>query len=267
MLPHLIEIGSFYIPSYGLLVATAFLAGVWLAGRLARQSGLNHESVINLAVYGALAGVAGAKLLMVIVDFRSYLEHPGDLFSLATLQAAGIFYGGLLGAILVAWFYMRARKLPVWRTMDAFAPAIALGHGIGRLGCFAAGCCWGAETRLPWGVTFHSPEAARFGTPLGVPLHPAQLYESFGAFAIFALLMWRWRKPRADGQIIGLYLVLYAILRFAAEFVRFQQEPPPFGGPLSDDQWISLGIFLFGAWLVASRRRVPQKVRSGYTAD
>jgi phosphatidylglycerol:prolipoprotein diacylglycerol transferase len=159
---------------------------------------------------------------------------------------------------------MRSRKLPVWRTMDVFAPAIALGHGIGRLGCFSAGCCWGVETRLPWAVTFNNPEAARFGTPLGIPLHPTQLYEAAGEFAIFAFLLWRLRKPHADGQVIGLYLVLYAALRFVVEFVRYQQEPPPFGGPLSDDQWISIGLLIVGAFLMASRRarageRIPQR--------
>jgi phosphatidylglycerol:prolipoprotein diacylglycerol transferase len=220
--------------------------------------------VINLGIYSALAGVAGAKLLMVIADFRNYAEHPGDLFTLATLQAAGVFYGGLLGAMLTGWLYMRVRKLPVWRTMDVFAPAIALGHGIGRLGCFSAGCCWGVESRLPWAVTFSSPEAARFGTPLGVPLHPTQLYEAFGEFAIFGYLLWRWRKPHGDGQIIGLYLALYAALRFFVEFVRYQQEPRPFGGPFSDDQWISLGLAALGALLLATRRvpagdRVPQR--------
>jgi phosphatidylglycerol:prolipoprotein diacylglycerol transferase len=270
MFPHLIEIGGFYIPTYGVLVATAFLVAVWLTGRMARQAGLNHESVINLGIYSALAGVVGAKLLMVIADFRNYAEHPGNLFTLATLQAAGVFYGGLLGAMLVGWLYMRARKLPVWRTMDVFAPAVALGHGIGRLGCFSAGCCWGLETRLPWAVTFSNPEAARFGTTLGVPVHPTQLYEAFGEFAIFGFLLWRWRKPHGDGQIIGLYMALYAILRFVVEFVRFQQEPPPWGGPLSDDQWISIGLFIIGAFLLASRRaRAGERVgaRSGYTAE
>jgi phosphatidylglycerol:prolipoprotein diacylglycerol transferase len=201
---------------------------------------------------------------MIIVDLPAYLEHPADLFSLATLQAAGVFYGGLIGAMLVGWLYMRSRKLPLWPTMDVFAPAIALGHGIGRLGCFAAGCCWGVETHLPWAVTFHNPEAARFGTPLDLPLHPTQLYEAAGEFLIFVFLLWRWRRPHGEGQIIGLYLVLYGVLRFAVEFVRFQQETRPWGGPLSDDQWISIGLFVIGAVLFAKGRipaanRVPQR--------
>jgi phosphatidylglycerol:prolipoprotein diacylglycerol transferase len=253
MFPHLIDIGGFYIPTYGVLVATAFLIAVWLTGRMAQQAGIDREAVINLGIYSALAGVAGAKLLMVAIDFRNYAEHPSDLFSLATLQAAGIFYGGLIGAVIVGLLYMRRRKLPPWRTLDLFAPAIALGHGIGRLGCFSAGCCWGVETHLPWAVTFSNPEAARFGTPLGVPLHPTQLYEALGEFAIFAFLLWRWRKPHRDGQILGMYLTLYAALRFAVEFVRFQQEPPPWGGPLSDDQWISIGLFAIGVALIALR--------------
>jgi phosphatidylglycerol:prolipoprotein diacylglycerol transferase len=246
MLPHLVQIGGFYLPTYGVLVATAFLAAVWLSGRLGQAAGLDRETVINLGIYTALAGVAGAKLLMVVLDFKMYYDSPGELFSLATLQAAGIFYGGLIAALIVGWWYIRRKKLPLWRTMDVFAPAIALGHGIGRLGCFSAGCCWGVETHGPFAVTFTDPEASRFGTPLGVPLHPTQLYEAFGEFAIFGLLLWYFRRPHRDGQLIGLYLMLYSGLRFVVEFVRDHVEPYPWDGPLSDDQWISAGLFAVG---------------------
>jgi phosphatidylglycerol:prolipoprotein diacylglycerol transferase len=254
MHPHLIEIGGFYLPTYGVLVATAFLVGVWLAGRLARNSGLEREAVMNLGIYTALAGVVGAKLLMVALDFELYRRDPGELFSLATLQAAGIFYGGLIAALLVGSIYIRRRKLPLWRTLDVFAPAIAIGHGIGRLGCLAAGCCWGIACGRPWAITFTAAEAARFGTPLGVPLHPAQAYEALGEFAIGALLLAMWRR-RADGQLIGMYLALYSLLRFVVEFFRAHVEPNPWNGPLSDDQWISIAVLVTGLAIVWMRRQ------------
>jgi phosphatidylglycerol:prolipoprotein diacylglycerol transferase len=258
MYPRLIEIGGFAVPTYGVLVATAFLVGVWLAGRLARAAGLDRDTIVNLGIYTALAGVAGAKLLMVALEFDLYRENPRELFSLATLQAAGIFYGGLIAALAVGTIYIRKRGLPLWRTLDVFAPALALGHGIGRLGCLAAGCCWGIACDRRWALTFTHPEAARFGTPLGVPLHPTQAYEALGEFAIlFVLLAVLRRKPPA-GQAIALYLALYAALRFVVEYFRAHLEPNPWGGPLSDDQWISIALFAAGGallWL----RRAPAK--------
>src|SRR5438876_10168776 len=159
MLPYLFTIFGFHLPTYGLLVALAFLTALALTARLARKNGLDSETVLNLGIYCAMAGIAGAKLMMILVDFGDYARNPRLLFSLSTLQAAGIFYGGLLAALLMAYFYMRRKGLPMLATADVLAPGIALGHSIGRLGCFAAGCCWGAQTNLPWAVTFSKPAA------------------------------------------------------------------------------------------------------------
>ena len=258
MLPRLISIGSFYLPTYGVLVALAFLAGLWLASRLAKREGLNSEAVINLGVYCALAGILGAKLLMIALD-PQYRAHPLEVFSLATLQSAGIFYGGLIAALLTAFFYMRAQGLPVWTTADIFAPGVALGHAIGRLGCFAAGCCWGRPTHLPWAVTFTNPDARAVGVPLGVPLHPTQLYESFAEIVICGILYMRARRAHKPGAVIGLYLILYGIARLIVEFFREHDESNPLGGPLSLEQWISIALALAGVWLVLRRTPVVKK--------
>jgi phosphatidylglycerol:prolipoprotein diacylglycerol transferase len=257
MHPKLIQFGDFFLPTYGVLIALAFLAGVWITQRLARRSGLDTEAVVNLAVYCALAGLAGGKLFMFVFDFEYYRRNPGEIFSLATLQAGGVFQGGLIVALLVAILYMRRKKLPPWETADCFAPGIALGHAIGRLGCFAAGCCWGARCDLPWKVVFTNPEANRlFGTPLNVGLHPSQLYESGAEAVIFALLWRAFGRPHAPGQIIALYLILYSGARFGIEFVRFHEQAPPFGGPLSLAQWISAVLLAGGLWLYLRRRLV-----------
>jgi phosphatidylglycerol:prolipoprotein diacylglycerol transferase len=138
-----------------------------------------------------------------------------------------------------------------------FAPAIALGHGIGRLGCFSAGCCWGALCHRPWAVTFTNPVSNRLvGVPLGVPLHPTQLYEAFAEFLIFGVLYWRIGKPHAEGTIIALYLMLYAAARFVVEFYRFHDQGNLFGGPLDTSQWISLVFFAAGAAYFARRKPV-----------
>src|SRR5690349_11040002 len=178
-----------FLHTYGFLVAAAFLSGLWMASRLGKRAKLNPESVTN----------------------------PGEIFSWSSLQAGGVFYGGLIAALVVAWWYMRKTKLPPLLTADVFAPGIALGHGIGRLGCFSAGCCWGIECHRPWAVTFTDPASQ---APLGKPLHPTQLYEAFAEFAIFAFLYWRIGRPHRTGTIIGLYLVLYSAARFLVEFFR-----------------------------------------------
>lgn len=254
MYPEIFHIS--FLHTYGVLVAAAFLAGLSVTTRLGKRTGLNADAVMNLGVYCALSAIVGAKLMMFLVDLPYYTEHPGELLSLSTLQAGGVFYGGLLAALGVAAWYMRRGRLPVLRTADAFAPGIALGHGIGRLGCFSAGCCWGVECHLPWAVTFTNPVANQLvGVPLRVPLHPTQLYESLAEFMIFGILMWRFGKAHRNGAIISLYLVLYSAARFVVEFFRFHEQGNLWGGPLDTSQWISAALALAAAgYLVAGRR-------------
>lgn len=255
MLPKLFSIGSFSLPTYGVLVALAFLAALWLVGRLAKREGLKRDTVINLGVYCALAGIVGAKVLMIALD-TSYRAHPMEIFSLSTLQSAGIFYGGFIAALFMAYFYMRRMGLPVLRTADIFAPGVAAGHAIGRLGCFAAGCCWGRPTTLPWGVTFTSPDAQNVGVPLGIRLHPTQLYESLAEFLIAAILYRLAARAHKPGSVIGLYLVLYGLARLIVEFFRAHDESNPLGLSLSLEQWISVLLAMIGMYLVLGRRPV-----------
>ncbi len=232
-----------------MLVALGFLAGLSITVKLARKSGLDAEKVTNLAVYVALAGLIGAKLLMIAFDWPDI-----QIFSLATLQAAGVFQGGLILALITAILYIRHSKLPTLAVFDAFAPGIAIGHAIGRLGCFAAGCCWGRECHLPWAVTFKNPDANGLtGVPLGVPLHPAQLYESATEALLFAFLYWRYGKPHNPGQIIGLYLLISSVIRFLIEFERFHEQALPFGLPLSITQWIAIGLAILGGILLVPK--------------
>jgi phosphatidylglycerol:prolipoprotein diacylglycerol transferase len=166
--------------------------------------------------------------------------------------------------LAVAWWYLHKRRLPALATADVFAPAIALGHGIGRLGCFSAGCCWGVETHLPWAVTFTNPVSnSLVGVPMGTPLHPTQLYESIADFAIFGLLYRRIRKPHATGSVIAIYLMLYPAVRFVVEFFRFHEQGNLWGGPLDTSQWISLALLGASAvWFIRNRRKPVRKPQS-----
>lgn len=260
MYPKLISIGSFFIPTYGVLVALGFLAGLWMINRLARRSGLNPQRATDLAIYCAIAGIVGAKLLLIALKFDEFRHDPGEIFSLATLQAGGVFSGGFLAALLVAVWYMRKHQMPGLKTADVFAPALALGHAIGRLGCFSAGCCYGIPSSQPWAVVFRNEFAHQaFDTPINIPVHPTQLYEAFAELLIFALLLWRFRKPHGQGQIIGWYLILYAAARVWIEFYRFHEQAPV--GPLTVTQWIGVGLFFAGIWLVARARGGEQAAR------
>jgi phosphatidylglycerol:prolipoprotein diacylglycerol transferase len=252
-----------FLHTYGVLVALAFLTALWLAGRLAREAGLNVDSVTNLGIYCALAGIAGAKAMMFLIDIPYYMQHPGEIFSLSSLQAGGVFYGGLIASLAVAVWYIRKTRLPIWKTTDVFAPAVALGHGIGRIGCFTAGCCWGVECNRPWAVTFTSPVAHELvGVPLNVPIHPTQLYEAFAEFAIFGFLYWRIQRPHGEGGIIGAYLMLYSTARFTVEFFRVHEQGNVLGGAFDTSQWISAGLFLLGAACLWRQRRSTAQARS-----
>ncbi|MGQ9632731.1 MAG: prolipoprotein diacylglyceryl transferase [Bryobacteraceae bacterium] len=254
MYPQLVKIGNFFVPTYGVLVTLGFLAGLWIAARLARRSGLDPTKVVDLGIYCALAGIIGAKLLMVLVDFGYYRQNFREIFSLSTLQSGGVFQGGLILALITAYVVARRSKLPILATADVIAPGVALGHALGRLGCFSAGCCWGLECHRPWAVTFRNPVAHElFGTPLNVPLHPTQLYEACAEALIFGILYLRFIRPHPNGSILGLYLVLYSSARFVIEFFREPEQAFPFGGPFSPAQWIAVGTLVVGVWLLARK--------------
>lgn len=257
MLPKLISIGGYFLPTYGLLVVIGFLAGIGVTVHLAKRRKLDAELIGNLGVYCALAGLLGAKLLMFAFDFKYYASDPSRIFSADTLLSAGVFYGGFLAAFAFAAFYVRRQKLPLAQTLDVFAPGVALGHAIGRLGCFATGCCWGLRCDRPWAVTFTNPEANELtGVPLNQALHPVQLYESALTFAVFAVLYRLSVKPRPDGEIFGLYLALYSLVRIFTEFFREHAQALPLGGPLTVTQWIAAGLFVLGGliWMRARKR-------------
>jgi phosphatidylglycerol:prolipoprotein diacylglycerol transferase len=248
MFPKIFSAGDFFLPTYGVLVAAGFLAALWLAGRLAKRSGLNEDAITSLGINSALAGLVGAKLLMFVQDFGYYRANPSEIFSMATLQAGGVFFGGLVLALLYAFWDIRRKQLPLLPTLDAFAPALALGHGIGRIGCLAAGCCWGEVCDRAWAITFTNPEAHKLvGVPLGVALHPTQLYEAAAQFAIFAVA-YRWfGAPRRAGQVMAVYLMLTGAARFGIDFLRAHDQANL--GPLSAAQWISAVLVLAGFWL------------------
>ncbi|UCF35837.1 MAG: prolipoprotein diacylglyceryl transferase [Acidobacteriota bacterium] len=259
MLPKLIEIGPIPIHTYGLLLATALLVAISVAARLAERDGIPRKVCWDLGFVIVLSSIIGAKLLMVLTSLDYYLSNPSRLVSLEFLQAGGVFYGGLLGAIFGSVIFShRTKGVPFWTVGDAAAPAIALGQAIGRLGCFAAGCDYGLKTDLPWGVTFTSEYAHQVvGVPLNVALHPYQLYESFATFGLFLALLWAFHRRQFSGQILCTYLAAYGVLRFGLEFFRGDVDRGfLFDGLLSTSQFISLLVVPVALLLYFWRRKV-----------
>lgn len=220
MHPILFDIAGWPVYSYGLLLALAYLLGLQLAVVRARRQGLDGTKIMDLGIYLIIAALVGAKLMLVVVDFEYFRSQPRELLSL--VRAGGVFYGGLLAALGVAVVLVRRYKLELWTTADLIAPGIALGHVIGRFGCLLAGCCYGRPTDMPWGLVFTDPAAAaNAGTPLGVALHPTQVYDAGAELAIMLFLLATERRGRPfPGRTFWLYMLLYAVSRFIIEFYR-----------------------------------------------
>jgi phosphatidylglycerol:prolipoprotein diacylglycerol transferase len=258
MFPELFRIGNFPINTYGVFLALAFLCAILIAVKLAARDGLPKEKIYDLSLWMLLASLVGSKVLMLFTE-PEYRDHPWQLVSLDFLRSGGVFYGGLIGAVLTGYFLMRRYDLPWWKTADACAPGIAVGNFFGRLGCFSAGCCWGKPTTLPWGVKFTELGHEITGVPIDVPLHPTQLYESFSMLIVFFFLLWLHKHKRFSGQVILLYALLYSIIRFLIEFLRDDPRGDVFGlttrTGLSTSQLISIVVGLGALVLLIVRWR------------
>lgn len=253
MHPILFEIGDWPVYSYGVLLALAYLAGLQLAVIRSKRAGLDSAKIMDLGIYLIIAALVGAKLMLIVVDFDYFRERPGELLSL--VRAGGVFYGGLIFSLIVGLWLVRRYKLPVWKAADMYAPGIALGHVVGRLGCLLAGCCYGRPADVPWAITFTSPvAAANVGTPLGTPLHPTQLYDAGAELLILAILLIMERRGRAfPGRTFWLYMLLYAVSRFIVEIFRGDARGVLMG--VSTSQFVSLLLIPVAVVMLARLRR------------
>ncbi len=261
MHPVLFEIGSFPLGTYGLLLAIAFFAGTALAQRQAKLDGLAPSAITDLAIAMLISAILGSKLLMIVVDLI-HGESLSQVFSFATLRAGGAIHGGIIAATAVFfWKLRKGQGLPLRLTGDALVAGVALGQAIGRLGCFSAGCCYGTESHLPWAVTFTNPIAQAFsGTPLGLSLHPVQLYNTFANLMVMAVLL-LWRPRRAfQGQVFALYFLVEGLGRVVTETWRGDVDR---GTGWLGSLWLSTGrltgiafmLLGLGLWLVWSRQK------------
>lgn len=269
MYPRLITTPYFTLHTFGVLLALAYLAALWWVAKVARHEGLDPNRVTSLGLWAIGGALVGAKLLLVIREWSAYAADPAQLWSRSFLASAGDFYGGFIGGIVAcSIFFLRHSDLPFWKFADVCAPAIALGQAIGRIGCLMAGDDYGTPSSLPWTVTFTDPEAARIGgAPLGVPLHPVQLYESLVCLGLFLFLIWLRKRKSFDGELLLAYTFLYAVARFLLEYVRGDADRGfVFGGLLSTSQLIALALGTAALILLVLRRRTPDALAKGVDA-
>ncbi|MBI4395571.1 MAG: prolipoprotein diacylglyceryl transferase [Elusimicrobia bacterium] len=237
--------------TYGALVALGFFLGYLRMASLTKQNGLPREIAADIAWICLLSGLAGARLLYVLFNIGYYQLYPIDILKI--WQGGLVWYGGLLAAAATAAWWLRKKKVPVGLVADSAAPGVALGHAIGRLGCFMAGCCYGKACDLPWAVKFRSPESL---APQNVPLHPSQLYEAGLDFLLFLLLNLLARPSRmGKGRLAVLYVGVYSVIRFVVEFTRADERGPVVAG-LTSTQWLAALIFIAAlAGMFALRRK------------
>src|SRR6185295_13651406 len=200
----------------------------------------------------------GSKLLMVITEWNDYGGDWRRILSFDFLRSGGVFYGGFIAAVIASVILMRRWNLPWRKTADAFAPGIALGHAIGRLGCFSAGCCWGVPTSSWIGVRFTEKASELTGVPIDSALVPTQLIEAAANLLIFGFLLWLTKRRKFEGQIIYAYMMIYSVARFTIEFWRDDPRGALLG--MSTSQFIAILLFIFGLVMtLISRKRQASK--------
>ena len=242
MLPELFQLAGLRIPvsTYGLLQAITFVVSVSVAMRLAAADGLSKIKVLYLGICLCPVFLLGAKVLMILAEWQQYGGRV-SVFSFDLLHSVGAYYGGFLAAVAISPLLMRALGLPWGKTVDACAPAIALGGVPARLGCFAGGCCWGKPTGSWIGVRFTEKASELTGVPINVPLVPIQLIDACVYLLIFALLLWVRKRRTFTGQVFIAFTIFYSVARFFTEFWRDDPRGQMLG--LSTSQFISAVLF------------------------
>jgi phosphatidylglycerol:prolipoprotein diacylglycerol transferase len=257
MYPILFEIGPIKIFTYGFFLALAFLSAIYISSREAGRLGLPVAKFYDLCFYAVVGALVGSRLLYILLDIKPFLANPLKIFAL--WEGGLVFYGGVILALAVAFYYMRRQQLPWRTTLDALALGLPVGQFFGRIGCFMAGCCYGSPADLPWAVIFGHPQSL---CPIKEELHPAQLYEALLALGAFGLLSILKTRKRYDGQMILFYFGLAGLVRFLVEFFRHPGDyrGPLFFGWMPLTQVFALGLALgCGALLLWYGRRAASR--------
>lgn len=245
-----LTIGKFTIHGYGVMIALGFIAALLLSYYRAKKNGLNQEHILDLALWCVVGGFLGAKLLYVIVEWENFISKP-----LSVIGGSGfVVYGGVISGILIGLAYCKVKKIDFFTYLNLIVPQIALAQGIGRFGCFFAGCCYGAPTDSFLGITFPAGSFA----PVGVKLWPTQLIMAFGDLAIAGILYLLGRSEKTKKYTTECYMFLYGIGRFLIEYLRADNRGSI--GIFSTSQFISLFIVVGAIVMFILRYRKNKKM-------
>jgi phosphatidylglycerol---prolipoprotein diacylglyceryl transferase len=258
--PIAFHIGSFAVHSYGVMMALAFLAGLWTATLRARREKISGERVADVTLWLMVGAIIGARIVYVTTYWKTeFADQP--ISEIFMIQHGGlVYYGGLIGATIAGMIYIHWKKMPLWKTADVFAPSIALGSVFGRIGCLLNGCCYGRACSLPWAISFPADNPLH---PPTTPVHPTEIYDALLNLVLYVFLAWLFRRKKFDGQIFATYLILYAVFRSIVEYFRGDYPPDHvhFTFGLTSAQLVSVPIFIIGLALAAvlSRRGIAKQ--------
>ncbi len=254
MHPVLLKLGPLSIHTYGFFVAMGFIAGILLAKREAKRLGESPETIMDLSFYVLVAAIVGSRLLYIFINPDIFLSDILETFRI--WNGGLVFYGGFIAALLVGLSYLKIKKMLLWRTTDIAALSLPLGQFFGRLGCFSAGCCYGKSCDLPWAVTFTNPDTL---APMGIPLHPTQLYHAISNLSIFIFLWFFRKRKKFSGQLFWLYVMLYAVSRSFIEIFRGDFRGEPIFGVLSVAQTVGIIMALVAIIMMIILRKQTGK--------
>ncbi|MFH1379669.1 MAG: prolipoprotein diacylglyceryl transferase [bacterium] len=254
MHPILFKFHRIVVYTYGLCVAIGALLGMGYIRWQGVKIPLTPKQIYDLVFYVLVSGLIGARLCYVIINIKEFDQFV-DIFKI--WEGGLVFYGGLIGGFITFIILLKLWKINFFAGADVFAPALMLAHSIGRIGCFFAGCCYGSQTSLPWGITFTNPFSL---APLGAALQPTQIYAAAGNFIIFIFLHIRSLRKKYHGEILLWYIILYGIFRFCVEIFRADSRGPEF---LSMTIMQYFSLFIAGAGIILMKKGMLKHLTSG----
>jgi phosphatidylglycerol:prolipoprotein diacylglycerol transferase len=254
MYPILFKIGKFSVYSYSFFIAIGLMLGILLARKEAKRTGEDPEKTMDLCFYLLIAAMVGSRLFYIAANLGTFFQDPLEIFRIE--NGGLVFYGGFIAALITGLVYMKGAEMPLWKTADNIAPSIAIGQFLGMLGCFFAGSIYGRTSDFPWAVTFTDPESL---APIGMSLHPVQLYFSLNYLIIYGVLFFVRRFKKFDGQLFWIYVLLYGVTFAIIETFRGDFQSHSISGAFSVSQTVGAAFAMIAAVMIMLLRRSPEK--------